>query len=78
MKMVQKELVKSATEPVKPVIQQSTGSGITINNKAQQLPKTKGYQLKEYADVFKGIGTLPGGEYHSQQKEDYKLVHHPP
>ena len=34
--------------------------------------------LKEYSDVFKGIGTLPGGPYHIRLKEQYKLVQHPP
>ena len=28
--------------------------------------------------MFKGIGTLPGGSYHVQLKEDYKPVQHPP
>ena len=34
--------------------------------------------LKEYSDVFKGIGTLPGGPYHIRLKEQYKPVKHPP
>ena len=34
--------------------------------------------MKEYSDVFKGIGTLPGGPYHIRLKEQYKLVQHPP
>ena len=34
--------------------------------------------LKEYSDVFKGIGTLPGGPYHIRLKEQYKPVQHPP
>ena len=34
--------------------------------------------LKEYSDVYKGIGTLPGGPYHIRLKEQYKLVQHPP
>ena len=34
--------------------------------------------LKEYSDVFKGIGTLPGGPYHIRLKELYKPVQHPP
>ena len=33
--------------------------------------------LKEYNDVFKGIGTLPGGPYHIRLKEQYKPVQHP-
>jgi len=66
------------TEPVVPAIQQSTDSSITFNGKTHQLPTTKEYLLKEYADVFDGIGTLPGGKYHIQLKDGYKPVQHPP
>ena len=69
---------EAATEPVVPVIQQSTDSSITINGKTQQLPTSKEYLLKEYADVFDGIGTLPGGAYHIQLKDGYKPVQHAP
>ena len=34
--------------------------------------------LKEYSDVFKCTGTLPGGPYHIRLKAQYKLVQHPP
>ena len=34
--------------------------------------------LKEYNDIFKGIGTLPGGPYHIRLKEQYRPVQHPP
>ena len=51
---------------------------IELNGKVHGLPITKEYILKEYADVFQGIGTLPGGPYHIRLKEDYKLVQHPP
>ena len=40
-------------------------------------PKTT-YTLKEYSDIFKDVGTLPGGPYHIRLKEQYKLVQHPP
>ena len=49
IKAVQKEQMKAASEVVKPVIQQSTDSSITINGKAHKLPTTEGYILKEYA-----------------------------
>ena len=49
---VQKEQVKAATEPVRLVIQQSTDSTITINGKIHQLSTTKGYLLKQYADLY--------------------------
>ena len=42
------------------------------------LPTTKDYLLQEYADMFQSIGTLPGGPYRIQLKEDYKPVQHPP
>ena len=34
--------------------------------------------MQEYADVFQGMGTLPGGPYHIQLKDDNKPVLHPP
>ena len=36
-------------------------NAVTINGKTHPLPTTKEYILHEYADVFRGIGTLPGG-----------------
>ena len=42
------------------------------------LPTTKEYILHEHADIFRGIGTLPGGPYHIKLKESYKPVQHPP
>ena len=44
-------------------------SSITINGKTHPLPTTKEYILHEYADVFKGVGTLPGGSYHIKLKD---------
>ena len=32
----------------------------------------KEYILKEYHDIFKGVGTLPGGPYHIRLKEQYR------
>ena len=46
--------------------------------KTHPLPTTKEYILHEYADVFKGVGTLPGGPYHIKLKDSYKPVKHPP
>ena len=42
------------------------------------MPTTKDYLLQEYANVFQGIGTLPGGPYRIQLNEGYKPVQHPP
>ena len=53
-------------------------SSITINNKTHPLPTTKEHILHEYADVFKGAGTIPGGPYHIKLKDSYKPVQHPP
>jgi len=63
---------------VAPVIKQTTSNNITINDKTHHIPTSKEYLLKEYKDVFEGIGTLPGGPYHIQLKGDYKAVQHPP
>ena len=53
-------------------------SSIIINGKTHSLPTTKEFILHEYADVFKGVGTLPGGPYHIKLKDSYKPVQHPP
>ena len=53
-------------------------NAVTINGKTDPLPTTKEYILHEYADVFKGVGTLPGGSYHIKLKDSYKPVQHPP
>ena len=53
-------------------------SSITMNGKTHPLPTTKEYILHEYADIFKGVGTLPGGPYHIKLKDSYKPVQHPP
>ena len=36
--------------------------------KTHPLPTTNEYILHEYADVFKGVGTLLGGPYHIKLK----------
>ena len=70
--------IQKCTDPVVPVIQKRTQERITINGKTHSLPTTKDYLLQEYADVFQGIGTLPGGPYRIQLKESYKPVQHLP
>ena len=76
-KATQAKQSKQTTEPVLPQIKWNTDS-IELNGKTHKLPITKDYMLKEYSDVFKGIGTLPGGPYHIRLKEQYKPVQHPP
>ena len=66
-----KKQFKQTDEPVIPKIKWNQDS-IELNGKMHKLPITKEYILKEYSDVFKGIGTLPGGPYHIRLKEQYK------
>ena len=68
---------KQTTEPVVPQIKWKTDS-IELNGKVHKLPITKDYMLKEYSDIFKGVGTLAGGPYHIRLKQQYKPVQHPP
>ena len=51
---------------------------VTVKGKERTLPTTKEYILKEYADVFTGIETLPGPAYHIELKEGYNPVRNPP
>ena len=67
---------QQTTEPVLSHIKWNTDS-IQLNGKTHKLPITKEYILKEYSDVFKGVGTLPGGPYHIRLKEQYRPVQHP-
>ena len=53
----QTKQVKQTAEPVLPHIKGNTDS-IELNGKTHKLPITKEYMLREYHDVFKGIGTL--------------------
>ena len=78
IKTITDKPAKPLAEPVIPVVQECTDKKITIGGKTHPLPTTKEYLLKEYSDMFKGIGTLPGGSYYIKVKEDYKPVRHPP
>ena len=51
---------------------------VLINGKKHNLLITKEDMLKGNHDVFSGIGTLPGYEYHIKLKKDFKPVQHPP
>ena len=68
---------QQTTEPVLPHLKWNTDS-IQLNGKTHKLPITKEYILKEYSDVFKGVGIFPGGPYHIRLKEQYRPVQHPP
>ena len=76
-KVTQAKQSKQTAEPVVPQMKWNADS-IELNGKVHKLPITKDYMLREYSDVFKGIGTLPGGPYHIRQKEQYRPVQHPP
>ena len=70
--------VKSSTSHgPKPAQVSWSKSSVTINGKTHPLPTTKEDILNEYADVFKEVGTLPGGPYHIKLKDSYKPVQHP-
>ena len=51
---------------VKPTVMCNKDS-IILNGKRHSLLTTKEYRMKEYKDVFSGMGTLP---YHIQLKEN--------
>ena len=68
---------KQTDEPVVPKIKWNQDS-IESNGKTHKLPITKEHMLKEYSDIFKGVGTLPEGPYHIRLKKQYKPVQHPP
>ena len=70
IKTITDKPAKPPAKPVIPVALECTDKKITIGGKTHLLHTTKGYLLKEYSDVFKGIGTLPGGSIHIQLKED--------
>ena len=77
-KLTKKKTVPDkVTQPVKPTVRHNRDS-IILNGKTHSLPTTKEYLMKEYKDVFSGIGTLPGGPYHIELKENYKAVQHAP
>ena len=69
-KATQTKQSRQTAEPVVPQIKWKIDS-IELNGKVQKLSITKDYMLREYSDVFKGIGTLPGGPYHIRLKEQY-------
>ena len=70
-----KQVRQNSTVPAVPQIKWDKNS-IELNGKIHKLPITKEYMLKEYSDVFKGVGTLPGGPYHIRLKENYRPVQH--
>ena len=61
-----------------PIVTRNTQSSITIDNITHKLPISKDYVLHAFKDVFDGIGTLPGGDYHLRLKFDAKPVQHAP
>ena len=49
-----------------------------VRGKPHPFPLTKEYLLKEYEDVFTGIGCFPGPPYHIETNQDTHPVQHPP
>ena len=50
----------------------------SYSGKKHPSPLTKEYLLKEYKDVFTGIGLFPGQPYHIEVDESIPPVQHPP
>ena len=75
--MTTKAKTTTVQEPKSPEVSWCKSS-IATNGKVHPLPTTQEYILHDYADVFKGVGTLPGGPYHIKLKDSYKPVQHPP
>ena len=61
-----------------PIVTPKTQSSITIDNIMHKLLISEDYVLHAFKDVFDGVGTLPGGEYHLRLKPDAKPVQHAP
>ena len=59
-----------------PIVTRKTQSSVTIDNIRHKLPISKDYVLHTFKDVFDGIGTLPGRDYHLRLKPDAKPVQH--
>ena len=51
---------------------------IVVNDRTHRLPTTKEYLLREFANVFQGVGGLLGPPYHIRLKENYTPVQHTP
>ena len=49
-----------------------------MGGKQQLFPLTKDYLLKEYEDVFTGIGCFPGAPYHIETDPEVPPVQHAP
>ena len=53
-------------------------SEVMVNERAHKIPTTKEYLLKEFADIFQGVGSLPGPPYHIRLKKNtlqYNIHH---
>ena len=71
--------VKSLRQQIMtPQVIKTTSSSITIDGTTHQLPISKEYVPSTFGDVFDGIGTLPGGEYHLKLKQNATPVQHAP
>ena len=51
---------------------------IELKGKTHNLPTTKDYIPREYVNIFKAVGSLPGEPYHIRLKQSYKPAQHHP
>jgi transposase InsO family protein len=51
---------------------------VTVEGQTWKLPITKEQIQEDFQDVFKGLGTLPGGPYQLKLKPGVEPVQHPP
>lgn len=72
------ETTENTTDVKRPVVQKQTKNQVTIDGCRHNLPITKDYILKEFNDVFTGMGDLPGGEYNIKMKPFAEPVQHAP
>eukprot|EP00914_Ancora_sagittata_P034747 GHVO01070115.1.p1 GENE.GHVO01070115.1~~GHVO01070115.1.p1 ORF type:complete len:862 (+),score=100.28 GHVO01070115.1:29-2587(+) len=62
----------------RPTFQHQGKDHVIINNKRHNLPISREYILREFEDVFTGIGELPGGEYDIKMKPNAHPIQHAP
>ena len=78
MKKSRQEAANEKNQSLRHLRDQLLDGAVLINGKQLRLPITKEYILKECSDVFSGVGTLLGKEYHITLKKIYVPVQHPP
>lgn len=54
---------QAETTIMKPQVTHQSSVSVIIDGKKHTLPLTKDYVMREFEDVFSGMGELPGGDY---------------